>query len=1847
MRTAIHETNNPFSTFALRGGRLRKRGRGVVSYAPFLIGVSAIVLGSMFMLSAPPFANASDAHGLNSANTCADSTLSTAVKTKTEITTTVTPDQKHTNAANGQVVTNTVAANDTYHDDNDYDHVDVIVTRAGVYNTTFTTSGLINGADSEYEAGVFVYRKGNGALCLVNNADIRNTENYGIEASRSGEGVLDISNGGNITNAGRIGIKASRAGDHDLKISSTGNIGATRGVYARHTTGGGNIKISLSETASITAGGTSATDHGIEAVHNGSGLVDIDVLSERVRGSGTKNIESTHGTGIHIERGRNVSGRGDGDVAVDVNGSVWGKESGVWVKHNRTGSVTISANNESWIHGDRQHGIYVNHIGGGLVDIDVEGRSSNVREGVTAHTGDAIKVINTGNNLIDIDIDGRVSSTVSSTGSNTSGKGVYAKHDGGGDIDIALQGDGKVLSSDDDGIYAKHTSSGKVLISLRGVSAVSTANTRTGNATTGKHGVNVHHSGSGLVDIDVLSERVRGSGTKNIESTHGTGIHVERTGTGEGEVAVETDGSVWGKESGVWVKQNRTGSVTISANNESWIHGDRQHGIYVNHIGGGLVDIDVEGRSSNVREGVTAHTGDAIKVINTGNNLIDIDIDGRVSSTVSSTGSNTSGKGVYAKHDGGGDIDIALQGDGKVLSSDDDGIYAKHTSSGKVLISLRGVSAVSTANTRTGNATTGKHGVNVHHSGSGLVDIDVLSERVRGSGTKNIESTHGTGIHVERTGTGEGEVAVETDGSVWGKESGVWVKQNRTGSVTISANNESWIHGDRQHGIYVNHIGGGLVDIDIKGESSNVREGVTAHTGDAIKVINTGNNLIDIDIDGKVSSTVFSLAYTSGNAVYAKHDGGGNIEIDLLGDGKVSGTNDDTIHAIHSGGGDIGIDIKNRGEVTSHSSDAIHAEHTSSGDIRIDVRNHGRITSHFDDGIYAKHTNDGDIVISFQGKPIVKTGSIHTPLATNGGHGIEVHHSGSGLVDIDINTQPFGLAPVGFRRYTPRNVYSYRGDGIFIERAASSSGKVNVATNGPVWGHKFGIQIDHKNTGDIKLEVLNGAWVFGQRRNAIRVSNRGGLIDIDIKGNTTEWDGVQSYSDSAIYVSNSSATDSKPIDIDIDGRVLTFNGDGIDARHQGQGNIEITLEGDGRIATVNGEGIDAKQTGRVSGGNVEIDIKDSGKITTHNLCGIRAQSSVGNVGITIEGGGEVRSYNSSGICTQGAEITIDISGTVLNGSDDDDFAISMNSVGTKTLILHPGFVLGGDAFSSGAGKGILRLERHAVNASREGTLNLDTFNDFEEFVKADENVWVVTDDRGKTDEPSSSFKKAKVVAGTLRFSNVNFSMASGRRRFFEVLDDSVLEIIGTNTLKGNLKNSGRGEVVFGSGGNLKVEGNYKGLGGLIFDIEGKNGVWDTQQKLLIEGTVTGGELSRPVFIRYSGSLSLGAGDSPWLVQQKNNVEEGEDHFDIGGVMIGEEIVRDAVSDEGRITIGTNLYEFEHDHVDVQDGTETIGVNGWRLKFISSMADTAPIIPDPNLGANDSRIDRNRRQSLANRRQPIALRGDVRGRAGGVWAEQGSSRTLQESGTISGGRLRTESNRVRFGFDLPTQSFVGGDVVLGAGVRQGFSVSDVSSLSGRSIIGVESHAALLTASWWSPAGFYADGQTRYVRFSRGISVDGFSLGQGHEGTGMGVSTELGYRFAFPFSEMDFEVVPQIQLMWSRVGFEDYVTPSGGLISLEDGELMKGRLGLSWDGEWRDAGGSGHIYGGVNLRDALDGRTAVRATGVLLTNKQISSVDGRLGLSYEWDEGYSVYGEAKVLRSGGVEEASANLGVRVDF
>ncbi|MCY4053426.1 MAG: autotransporter outer membrane beta-barrel domain-containing protein, partial [Hyphomicrobiales bacterium] len=67
-----------------------------------------------------------------------------------------------------------------------------------------------------------------------------------------------------------------------------------------------------------------------------------------------------------------------------------------------------------------------------------------------------------------------------------------------------------------------------------------------------------------------------------------------------------------------------------------------------------------------------------------------------------------------------------------------------------------------------------------------------------------------------------------------------------------------------------------------------------------------------------------------------------------------------------------------------------------------------------------------------------------------------------------------------------------------------------------------------------------------------------------------------------------------------------------------------------------------------------------------------------------------------------------------------------------------------------------------------------------------------------------------------------------------------------------------------------------------------------------------------------------------------------------------------------------------------------------------------------------------------------------------------------------------------------------------------------------------------------------------------------------------------------------------------------------------------------------------------RSAVDGKTSVNISGVSIANERKGlSVDGKLGLSYEWDEGYAVHGEVSALRDDDADEVRADLGVRISF
>ena len=846
----------------------------------------------------------------------------------------------------------------------------------------------------------------------------------------------------------------------------------------------------------------------------------------------------------------------------------------------------------------------------------------------------------------------------------------------------------------------------------------------------------------------------------------------------------------------------------------------------------------------------------------------------------------------------------------------------------------------------------------------------------------------------------------------------------------------------------------------------------------------------------------------------------------------------------------------------------------------------------------------------------------------------------------------------------------------------------SIATSGNVAGGVSGVYGHRSDKGHIDL--VNDADIDDVRY-GIQFTREGrGDLDIVNKGKIT---GAE-YGIHARHIGDKGdlriRTENRGSGL---GNEIVSSLEGIFAQHGGEGDIVVHVESGGKVVSEESSGVFVEHNGRgrvnfliqgeVRGGQTGISVARG----AHIWVGPEAEVHGDLVGIQVDGG------------RPGGLIYIDVAGKVSSAKENGDAIVIGNSDGVGRVALRPGFSLDGAVVWNNQ-RGYLQLRTQSSSGPLvQGVLDLGAqeFRGFPSFWNY--GHWEVT---GEASE-DEAFQQAGSW-GSLRFSNVDFKMQRDSRWRFEEFDFvGILEIAGSNRLRGDLLV--KGNLVFEPNGSLTVSGNYshgyyyKGNQSVLFNVDlAKQSVG----KLTIEGDAYGQRERVSMRVLEDSPVLV---ETPALIEvhgyARGNNFEGEetigafdyvlDYEAVGRVLPVPSNALDRYLDDLRDDVDDHYSDLEDD---VRDHHRVL-INGLSSDYYEAVRNKSPNreelermrqtirearkaqrealdevqkahaeassnIPSGRGDFSGFHTWRFRRDGLAASTAPLSLivaavsdsmsaeidKGD--NTEGGAWAKQQNSFVSLESGAITGSRSRMEDNRVHFGFDVPAASFMGGDMIFGASMWQGVSISDVSSPVGNGGIDVESHAAALTASWQSPDGFYVDGQTRYARFLSDISAEGLSLVQDNEGTGVSASVETGYRFAVPLGGMDFHLSPQMELVWSRVDFEDFTGPHNELVSLEDGDIVRGRLGLSWDSEWRAVGGSGHVYGGVNLRGALDGRTSVNVSGFSLASEQRGlSVDGRLGISYEWDEGYAFHGEAVALRREGVEEVRANLGVRIAF
>nr|WP_245430329.1 autotransporter outer membrane beta-barrel domain-containing protein [Rhizobium tropici] len=232
----------------------------------------------------------------------------------------------------------------------------------------------------------------------------------------------------------------------------------------------------------------------------------------------------------------------------------------------------------------------------------------------------------------------------------------------------------------------------------------------------------------------------------------------------------------------------------------------------------------------------------------------------------------------------------------------------------------------------------------------------------------------------------------------------------------------------------------------------------------------------------------------------------------------------------------------------------------------------------------------------------------------------------------------------------------------------------------------------------------------------------------------------------------------------------------------------------------------------------------------------------------------------------------------------------------------------------------------------------------------------------------------------------------------------------------------------------------------------------------------------------------------------------------------------------------------------------------------------------------------------------------------------------------------------------------GALIGGVTVHYGTVSSNVSSIFGTGSIDANGYGLGGSLTWYGNSGFYADAQAQATWYDTDLTSAtlGRKLTEGNNGFGYALSIESGQKI--PLHD-NWSITPQVQLSYSSVRFNDFTDPYGARVSLDDGQSLTGRIGLSADYEngWKNAAGQinrSHVYGIANLYyDFLDGSNVHVSDASLVSKNQPLWGGVGLGGSLNLGDRTTVYGEAFARTSlkdfGDSNSAGAKVGFKLSW
>jgi len=1212
-------------------------------------------------------------------------------------------------------------------------------------------------------------------------------------------------------------------------------------------------------------------------------------------------------------------------------------------------------------------------------------------------------------------------------------------------------------------------------------------------------------------------------------------------------------------------KITSVGSLVFNDNFNSSIIGAGD-GLDINNSGNGAVSVITSGAIT----GLAAGNGNGIRAVNTGTSSMTIETAGTVSG-------GDDGISAFNLSNTTTDLIIDAQGD---ITGFDEGINTIQRGTGVVSVSSGGTISATNFN-----------GINVTNQGSGASAVSATGTITAGHSAISVNNTNST--------TNASVDAVD----VYGYVQGIWLRNLGTGYTSVTTTGT--VTGTIWDGIYARGAGtsltittgpgkvtGGNDGIDARNNGSGATTitttgAVTGTSNHGIYVLQTVGTDVTINAQGDVTgdgigiiaqnqgSGTTNITTATGTTVTANR-GRGIFAASLAGTGAVITVNGDVnagtdgvMGESHSGPLTVTTIGTIKGGMAAGSSygSGIYAVipiAAATGDLTVNAQ--GDVTSYtagtiLNQGIKAVNLGSGSTTVTTTG---VITGSAAAP-AGSGAQGI---YASGGRMQPGISGyyfQPGG----GDVTVDAQNTVTGGDAGIFA-RTSASGATVTVTASGAVTGNLHGIYATHTNGivadfGGVTTGTPGATGAF------IKVTTSADVTALGVDGDGIRVSATEESSDNSVFPSVVTVTPSAtPFDVNVDAGTVTGGsgaGVGVHTASLGDGTIDIlagaTVDGSASGVAIRDGDLDADGVDEF-GGNVVV--TTAGTLTGDAILGL------GDDTFNLTGGamtGDIYGDDVAASAGDGDDV-FNWSGGGLTGGfygqNGSDTALVTAATYDGTQVL----VGGADVLIADGWTDTLTLQGLTVSTPGANVLNW-------------ENVVIGA---GAT----IKFNDQMLTVGDAGDATTGLAVEAG----------GTLDATGGGlALTGNMMNSGIVTTQDGVVGDvIAVSGDYTDGGELNVDVELGDSSSPTDQ-LTVAGDTSGATTLNVTNVGGAGGLTgTGATDGIEVVHV-DGTSAGT--FTLGGPVEVGPFIYDLVQADGQnwylqSALQGQVYGYSALQAVLGDEIETL----WQ------------------------RVGQ--RERLLNRDGTVSTLGS------GFWMRTSYTTADAEGSTTVGGagvRTNLDYNRtvVQIGYDQ--KMFDNSDGMFVAGVfghYKDLSVKIDDATGTRLANGsADGFGGGLSATWYSPSGFYGDLVGQLTSWDAKASS---STGSGSfDALTYSVSAEAGFRFDL---DENARLVPQAQLVWNGGSYDNFTDSSGIAVNWNEKDVLTGRIGVALEGgNPVSKGGNGLTgYAIANLVYDLTKAGSFSASGTSIkTQLNRTRIEGRLGANLSNDDdSFTLYTEA---------------------